>query len=114
MTAVPQDALVFAEQDDILEHEAIARAFLADVLGLDLDACFISDDSELSDFTHQAPDDVAPATVASAAAWDAWILREVERRYAVTLTSTRIELTRLFHLIAAKATPAAATGRRPH
>lgn len=46
----------FAPQDGVERYADIARAFMAKVLRLDLNACFISDESSLGDFTVSPAD----------------------------------------------------------
>jgi hypothetical protein len=53
MTTMPHEqpqALSLADADELDGLEDIAREFLHDILGLDASTCFISNDSQLSDF----------------------------------------------------------------
>ena len=54
-TRVP---IEFAPTTEVHRFEGIARDFLARVLNLNLDECFISDESSLWDFHHQETNDV--------------------------------------------------------
>jgi len=50
--------IVMADQDVIGDYDDIAREFLPEVFGIELDECLITDESQLSDFSVGcAPED---------------------------------------------------------
>jgi len=87
---------VLASQDQIQLHEATARAFFRDVLDLSLDECIVTDETCLSDFSSCGlPEDIrepAGGLRALHAAWDTWLLAELQRRYGLVYTTSAIPL----------------------
>lgn len=90
----------------------MAVEFFVDVLKLDYRACFVSDESCLSNLSFCGmPEDIAPPEAELAALYtggDQWVLTEIERRYGLKLHVTRINLVDLF------SRPMEGRGRRLH
>lgn len=101
LTAKP--AIEICEQDHIDDYAAEAREFFHHILGKDFDACLVTDESSLSDFSFSgAPDGVIPeqGTLQECyRAWDNWVLSAISRRYGIEDIKTRIRLLTLFDRI---------------
>lgn len=95
--------IVMAERCQIENFDAVANNFFATVLDMDYGDCFVSDESCLSDFSSCGmPESLGPknSSIQSLyAAWDAWIIPEIARRYGVELTATSVTLVDLFNRI---------------
>ncbi len=95
---------IFSEQHQILDAPDLAKEFFANVLALDYDECFVSDESCLSDFSSCGlPESLGNDTTSLGelyTVWDQWIIPEIERRYDVRIESTTLTLVDLFNRIA--------------
>ena len=90
-----------AETCNIDDYENIARPFLKDVLHINYDECFISDESRLSDFSSCGlPDDLdIKGTLEELYDfWDEFIIKRIESMYGIKVP-TDIYLTDLFETI---------------
>lgn len=95
----------FAEDDVVEKFPEIAAEFLQ-ILGLAPDQVFISDESNLSDFSFAGPEELYTGKDAESlkfdeltSLWDGWIIGEIERRFHVVLGSTEVPLCVLFRRI---------------
>lgn len=94
--------VTFAPQELIEEHDDIARELFRDLLRLDYDDCYVSDESSLADFSSCGlPDEFPePDTLEQLyALWDEWVIKQLQDRYHVTVTKTSILMRSLFLLI---------------
>lgn len=87
---------LFASTTEPADHPT-ARAFLREILGLSLDECYLSEQSELEDFS--AISDVGLGESEAVPDWSAAVLDKIHRTYGVSVASTRIYLVDLFALI---------------
>jgi hypothetical protein len=91
------------ENELSLEQESFAvRGFFSTVLGLDPEDCFISEDSQLSDFSFRGrgyTNHLGMPLSTLHTNWDQWILEQLSSQYGVEVSSTQITLPRLFHLL---------------
>lgn len=89
-----------APQDRIEDFEPTAGEFFREVLDTDYAECLVTDESRLSDFASCGlPDDLADATNCLGelyAAWDAWVVPVICRRYGLADFSPTILLVDLF------------------
>lgn len=88
-------------QDQIEDFQQVGAQFMSDVFGLD-DA-LLTDISELSDFTFSgmpvgALDTSRPLRELTET-WDAWAIAEVQARYGITLTTTKVNMVTLLNQI---------------
>ena len=96
--------IVMAERYQIEEFDDIANEFFSLVLGMDYDACFVSDESRLCDFSGCGMPDYlvasggVPQTLS--VTWDRWVICEVARRYGVDLSVATVTMVDLFNRIA--------------
>ncbi len=96
--------IVMAERHQIEEFDEIANEFFSSVLGMDYDACFVSDESRLCDFSGCGMPDYLVASgndlQTLSVAWDRWVICEVARRYGVDLSAATVTMVDLFNRIA--------------
>jgi len=101
LTAKP--SIEICEQDHIDDYAPEAREFFCHILGKDFDACLVTDESSLSDFSFSGvPEGVIPeqGTLQECyRAWDNWVLSAISRRYGIEDIKTRIRLLALFDRI---------------
>lgn len=81
-------------QDQIDDFQQTGSQFMRDLLGVD--GALLTDTTELSDFTFSgmpigALDTSRPLRELTAA-WDAWAIAEVQSRYGITLTTTKVNM----------------------
>jgi hypothetical protein len=86
--------LATCEQFQIEEYEAIAAEFVRKILGLNPEECFLSDESELDDFSL-----MGTTLDTGDMSWDEYIIARVRDEYGIELATTRINLVRLFTMI---------------
>jgi hypothetical protein len=95
--------VVIAPRERIDDFELTAREFFRAVLGTDYGECIVTDESRLSDFSSCGlPEDIAGATQSLKelyAAWDAWVVPDICRRYGLVDVSPTILLVDLFEQI---------------
>lgn len=94
-TSLPE--LAPCEQFQIEEYEAIAADFVRSILVLNPEECFLSDESDLDDFSL-----MGPTLDTGELPWDGFIIGRIFERYGVELATTRINLVALFALIEQK------------
>lgn len=91
-----REKLVLASQDQIELYEATARELFRDVLDLNYDECLVTDETCLSDFSSCGLPEDFPEPAGGLkelyAAWDTWVLAELQRRYGLSYTTTAIPL----------------------
>lgn len=92
----------FAEQDLIKEVETTpaCQELFHKVLGMDVNNCWISDQSSLSDFTG------CGMSLDLEGDWDTWVIRRIEEEFKVTLPSTHLTIIQIVNLIQQGASPA--------
>lgn len=90
----------FASQNHIELYEETARRFFREVLDMSSDDSLITDESHLSDFSSCGmPEELAAETgdlKELYAAWDVWVLGELQSRYGLEYATTAVPLTTLF------------------
>jgi len=96
--------ITFAETSNIEDYETVARKFLKDILDLDYDECFISDESWLSDFSSCGlPEDFDSDGMSLEKLYDAWdkcIVEKIKVAYGIELDiSKKVGLVELFEQI---------------
>lgn len=82
------------EQFQIEEYEAIAADFLRNILVLNPEECFLSDESDLDDFSL-----MGRTLDTGELPWEGFIIGRIFERYGVELATTRINVVTLFSLI---------------
>lgn len=90
---------IVISQDAIEAYENVARDFFLRVLGMNSDEALITDEAMLRDYSFSGdrfPDVSSGSLNEAYAAWDRWVLNEIEKEYGITLSSTRISLIALF------------------
>lgn len=86
--------LVPCEQIQIEEYETISTDFVRLILGLSPEECFLSDESDLDDFSLMGTSlDIGELS------WDEFVISKVRERYGIDLVTTRINLVTLFATI---------------
>jgi hypothetical protein len=87
-------------QDKINDFKKTGTQFMRDVLGMDYERVMVTDLSDLSDFADNGrPADILDATRSRKeviALWDKWAIARVQELYGITLTTTVVNLLRLF------------------
>lgn len=82
----------FAEQDVIVTMKPLLKDFMRRVLDLELNTCFVSDETTLSDFSLNGLAEAGPDDSRSLEqrmdAWDTLVLSKVESEYGVRPKST--------------------------
>lgn len=96
--------ITFAETSNIEDYEAIARKFLNDILDINYDECFISDESWLSDFSSCGlPEDFNSDGMSLEELyneWDKYIVIKIKEAYGIELDmSKKVVLVELFEQI---------------
>lgn len=86
--------LAACEQFQIEEYEAISADFVRNILVLYPEECFLSDESDLDDFSL-----MGRTLDTGELPWDQFVIARVFERYGVKLTTTRINLVTLFCMI---------------
>ena len=86
--------LATCEQFQIEEYEAVAADFVRNIFGLNPAECWLSDESDLNDFSL-----MGTLLDTGELSWDEYIIARVLKRYGVALSTTRINLVRLFSRI---------------
>jgi hypothetical protein len=88
-------------QDQIEDFQQTGSQFMRDLLGVD--EALLTDISELSDFTFSGMPigtlDTSLPLRELTATWDAWAIAEVESRYGITLTTTKVNMVALLNQI---------------
>jgi hypothetical protein len=82
------------EQFQIATVDTIASAFLRDILGLHAEDCFLSDESDLDDFSL-----MAGSLDTGERSWDEYVIDKIHAQYGITLKTTRVNLVSLFYQI---------------
>lgn len=94
---------VITESEVFLWQEsALVRSFFGRVLGIDAHDCFISEESELSDFSFRGEGYDCPEVNSLSVLhndWDQWIITQLRVHYAVEVSSTKIPLMQLFQML---------------
>lgn len=92
------DNIVMADTDEIECYSELSEEFLQDILDLDLDECFISDESQLADFSGcGTPDD------SDVDDWDTYILDKIDNHYGVRVNVGDYLITIFDQIVKAKA-----------
>ena len=86
--------LATCEQFQIEEYETIAADFVRNILGLNPEECWLSDESDLNDFSL-----IGSAFDTGELSWDEYIIAKVHGDYGIELATIRINLVRLFSMI---------------
>ena len=86
--------LATCEQFQIEEFEALAADFVRNILGLNPAECFLSDESDMDDFSL-----VDSMLDTGDMSWDEYIIAKVHGDYGIELATTGISLVRLFGMI---------------
>lgn len=86
--------LATCEQFQIKEYEAVAANFVRNILGLNPEECWLSDESDLDDFSL-----MGMALDTGELSWDKYIIARVYGDYGIELATPRINLVRLFSMI---------------
>lgn len=79
----------------------LARPFFKDILDKDVDACMLTDESDLSDFAFSGLKDEdnlireGMSLKESYAAWDRWVIEKILSVYGIGLTTTKIKIVNL-------------------
>ena len=87
--AAKEGRVVMAASTNIDDYEDIARAFLRDVLEIDYNECFISDESSLSDFSTcglpegSTTDEMSYDEVR--AVWRKYVVAKMEEQYGFSV-----------------------------
>jgi hypothetical protein len=85
---------VYCEQIQIDDFEKTAAGFLRDILGVKPHECFLSDDSDLDDFSLMG-DSLDTGDLS----WDQFVIDKIRAKYGISLKTTRINLVSLFNQI---------------
>jgi hypothetical protein len=85
---------VYCEQIQIDDFEKTASAFLRDILGIKPHECFLSDESDLDDFSL-----MGDSLDTGELSWDKYVIAKIQTQYGITLTTTRVNLVSLFDRI---------------
>lgn len=95
--------IIMSEQHQITEFDAIAAEFFGAILSLDYSACFVSDESSLSDFFGCGmPDDLPEGEIDVNALydqWDAWVIAKIAEVYGIQIEATTLSMVDLFNRI---------------
>lgn len=90
---------IVISQDAVEAYEDVARDFFSRVLGMNSDEVLFSDEATLRDYSFSGdrfPDVSSGSLNEAYAAWDRWVLEEIEQEYGITLSSTKVSLIALF------------------
>ena len=82
------------EQFQMATVGPIAKSFIRDILGLEPDECFLSDESDLDEFSL-----MGTSLDTGELSWDEYVINKIHTQYGVTLKTTRINLVTLFSQI---------------
>jgi hypothetical protein len=102
------------DQHRIAAFEEIARAFFADILGMDYAEMLTTDESALNDFAFcgetcsDFPQELEDARLFSKEAydlWNKWVCRKISDRYGINIADARIYLVVLFRQITSAKEP---------
>lgn len=94
----------FAQEIPPTDASPAIRLFFDAVLGLNFDSCFVSEESELSDFSFSGVgftvDREKGIPLSSRyKSWDQWIIRRLKEDFSVEISTTKINLRELFDLL---------------
>lgn len=82
------------EQFQIDDFQETASKFVRDILGLRPEECFLSDDSDLDEFSLMGDSlDTGNLT------WDDFVINKIHAQYGISLNTTRINMVTLFNQI---------------
>lgn len=85
---------VCCKQYQIDDFAKTAFVFLRDILGLKPHDCFLSDESDLDDFSL-----MGGSLDTGEVSWDQFIILRIQAKYGIALTTTRVNLVSLFNQI---------------
>ena len=95
--------ITFAQIDKIEFLEETAVLFFSQILDLNYNECFVSDESTLSDFSscglpYSADDKDLPLDKLYGQ-WDRYVINEINTIYGIQLSNTNINIVELLHRI---------------
>jgi hypothetical protein len=82
------------EQFQIDDYQQTALKFMRDILGISPENCFLSDESDLDEFSLMG-DELDTGNLS----WDDFIINKIHAKYGIALTTTRVNLVTLFNQI---------------
>lgn len=82
------------EQIQIEDFQETAMKFVRDILGLQPEHCFLSDESDLDEFSL-----MGDSLDTGNQSWDDFVIDKIQAKYGIALKTTRINLVTLFNQI---------------
>jgi hypothetical protein len=86
--------LASCEQFQIEEYKSIANDFVRNILGLNPEECFLSDESDLDDFSL-----MGSTLDTGEMSWDEFVIAQISDHYGVQLKTSKVNLVSLFSMI---------------